>query len=45
MSNKKIPPEIRKAHGLNDNLARFSIGIENIDDLIEDVEQALASVA
>lgn len=41
MSNKKIPEDIRKAHGLSDGLVRFSVGIENIDDLIEDIDQAL----
>ncbi|HMO16723.1 MAG TPA: PLP-dependent aspartate aminotransferase family protein [Oligoflexia bacterium] len=44
MSNKKIPVEIREAHGLGDKLVRFSIGIEDFDDIIEDVEQALARV-
>jgi cystathionine beta-lyase/cystathionine gamma-synthase len=29
--------------GITDNLIRLSIGLENIDDLIEDLEQALRS--
>jgi cystathionine beta-lyase/cystathionine gamma-synthase len=41
MSNKKIPAEVRKANGLSDGLVRFSIGIEAIDDILEDIEQAL----
>jgi cystathionine beta-lyase/cystathionine gamma-synthase len=41
MSNKKIPAEVRRANGLADGLVRFSVGIENIDDLLEDLEQAL----
>ena len=41
MSNKKIPEEIRKANGLSDGLVRFSVGIEHIDDILEDIEQAL----
>ncbi|MCB0321029.1 MAG: PLP-dependent transferase, partial [Bdellovibrionales bacterium] len=41
MSNQKIPREIREKHGLVDGLVRFSIGIEDIKDLIGDLEQAL----
>lgn len=44
MSNKKIPENIRKANGLGDGLVRFSVGIEDIDDILEDVEQALGRV-
>ncbi|RJE88990.1 aminotransferase class I/II-fold pyridoxal phosphate-dependent enzyme [Paenibacillus sp. 1011MAR3C5] len=36
-----IPEEIRKAVGVDDRLLRFSVGIEHVDDLIEDLEQAL----
>lgn len=42
MSNKKIPQELRRKHGLEDGLVRFSVGIENIEDLIRDIDQALA---
>lgn len=41
MSNKKIPEKLRKANGLGDGLVRFSIGIEDIDDIITDIDQAL----
>lgn len=41
MSNKKIPKELREKHGLTEGLCRFSIGIEHIDDIIADLEQAL----
>jgi cystathionine beta-lyase/cystathionine gamma-synthase len=44
MSNKKIPENIRKANGLGDGLVRFSVGIEDIEDILEDVEQALGKV-
>lgn len=44
MSNKKIPEELRKANGLGDGLVRFSVGIEDINDILEDIEQALGSV-
>lgn len=38
-----IPEEIRKAIGVDDRLLRFSVGIEHIDDLIADLDQALSA--
>ncbi|MEK3884170.1 aminotransferase class I/II-fold pyridoxal phosphate-dependent enzyme [Paenibacillus sp. PL2-23] len=38
-----IPEEIRKAIGVDDRLLRFSVGIEHVDDLIADLEGALAA--
>jgi cystathionine gamma-synthase len=35
-----IPEEIRRAVGVDDRLLRFSVGIEHVDDLIEDLSQA-----
>jgi cystathionine beta-lyase len=40
MTHKSIPAEIRKASGINDSLIRLSVGIENAEDLIEDLKQA-----
>ena len=40
MTHASIPRDARKKIGLSDGLVRFSIGIENIDDLIEDFNQA-----
>ena len=37
-----IPPEMREALGIDDRLLRLSVGIEDIDDLLVDLEQALA---
>lgn len=37
-----IPLEIRQAIGVDDCLLRFSVGIEHVDDLIADLDQALA---
>jgi cystathionine gamma-synthase len=37
-----IPQDIRDAIGLNERLLRFSVGIEHVDDLIADLEQAFA---
>jgi len=42
MTHASIPAEIRRAQGLADGLVRLSVGIEHIDDLIADVNQALA---
>ncbi|MNW51089.1 Cystathionine gamma-synthase/O-acetylhomoserine (thiol)-lyase [compost metagenome] len=36
-----IPVEIREAVGVDDRLLRFSVGIEHVDDLIQDLSQAL----
>ncbi|NVN98551.1 MAG: PLP-dependent transferase [Geobacteraceae bacterium] len=35
-----IEPAKREALGINDRLLRLSVGIENVDDLIDDLEQA-----
>lgn len=37
-----IPSQERQAMGIVDGLVRFSVGIEHIDDIIADVDQALA---
>jgi cystathionine gamma-lyase len=42
MTHASIPREKRLAAGLNDGLVRLSVGIEDIDDLLADLEQALA---
>ncbi|WP_086350908.1 PLP-dependent transferase [Candidatus Enterococcus clewellii] len=36
-----IPKELRESYGLTDDLLRLSIGIEAVEDLIEDIQQAL----
>lgn len=41
MTHASIPKEERMKVGLNDGLIRLSVGIENVDDLIADLEQAL----
>jgi len=41
MSYYECPPEDRKAYGIYDNMIRLSCGIEDTDDLIEDLRQAL----
>ena len=41
MTHAAIPEDIRKAVGIVDELIRFSVGIEDADDLIEDLKQAI----
>ncbi len=41
MTHASVPPERRQAIGLPDSLVRISAGIEDPQDLIEDIEQAL----
>ena len=40
-SHKKVDPKIRKKLGISDNLLRFSVGIEDIDDLMLDLDKSL----
>ena len=42
MTHASIPEAIRKQVGITDELIRFSVGIEHIDDLLSDLEQAIA---
>jgi cystathionine beta-lyase/cystathionine gamma-synthase len=41
MTHGSIPKDIREARGLTDTLLRLSVGIEDIEDIIGDLEQAL----
>lgn len=41
MTHASIPKEIREKVGITDSLIRLSIGIEHIDDLLADLEQAI----
>jgi len=41
MTHASIPREERIKNGLNDSLIRISAGIEDADDLIEDLDQAI----
>ncbi|HAW78989.1 MAG TPA: cystathionine gamma-synthase, partial [Balneola sp.] len=40
MTHGSIPKEHREKAGLKDSLIRLSVGIEDIEDLIQDLEQA-----
>ena len=41
MTHASVPAEARAALGIVDGLVRLSVGIEDVDDLIEDLERAL----
>ena len=42
MTHSSIPREIREARGINDTLLRLSVGLEDIEDLLKDIDQALS---
>lgn len=41
MSHAAMPREVRHARGITDGLVRYSVGLEDIEDLIEDLDNAL----
>ncbi|HET6232755.1 MAG TPA: cystathionine gamma-synthase [Longimicrobiaceae bacterium] len=43
MTHASIPPEKRAAMGLSDGLVRLSCGVEDVEDLIADLDQALGT--
>ncbi|MFW5792822.1 MAG: trans-sulfuration enzyme family protein [Bacteroidota bacterium] len=44
MTHSKMEKESREKAGITDGLVRFSVGIENVEDIIEDIDQALAKI-
>ena len=42
MTHADVPPEDRRRRGLTDGLVRLSVGVEDVEDIILDLEQALA---
>jgi cystathionine beta-lyase/cystathionine gamma-synthase len=44
MTHASIPREERLKVGLTDSLIRLSVGVEDVDDLIEDLEKALQNI-
>ena len=44
MTHVEVPVEERHARGLTDGLVRISVGIEDVEDIIADLEQALEKV-
>ncbi len=41
MTHASVPPEMRAKIGITDGLIRLSVGVEDVDDLIADLDQAL----
>jgi cystathionine beta-lyase len=41
MSHAAMPKEVRAERGITDGLVRYSVGLEDINDLIEDLDAAL----
>lgn len=44
MTHSSMPKEVREAIGITDSLVRLSVGIEDLDDIIADLDQALLYV-
>jgi O-succinylhomoserine sulfhydrylase len=42
-THQRLTPEQRKVQGIDDGLIRISVGLEDPQDLIEDLEKALAA--
>lgn len=45
MSHASMDPAVREKAGINERVIRLSVGIEDVNDLIEDLDQALALVS
>jgi len=44
MTHASVAPEVRQRLGITDGLVRISVGIEDTDDIIADIDQALDKV-
>jgi cystathionine beta-lyase/cystathionine gamma-synthase len=44
MTHASIPADVRKQIGITDGLVRLSVGIEDVEDIIADLDHALAQV-
>ncbi|MCB1743516.1 MAG: PLP-dependent transferase [Gammaproteobacteria bacterium] len=42
MTHASLPPEVRAELGIDDSLVRLSVGVEDVDDLIAELDRALA---
>ena len=45
MTHGSVPPEVRAGLGIGDTLVRLSVGIEDVEDLIADLDNALGAVS
>lgn len=44
MTHASVPAEVRKSLGIDDSLVRLSVGVEDVDDLLWDLDQALSAI-
>lgn len=44
MTHSSVPPDVRKKIGITDGLVRLSVGIEDVEDLVADLDQALSHI-
>lgn len=44
MTHASVPPDVRQRIGITDGLIRISVGIEDVEDLIDDLDQALRKI-
>ncbi|GAB4454946.1 MAG: hypothetical protein OHK0036_18610 [Bacteroidia bacterium] len=44
MTHASVPSEEKKLYGITENMIRLSVGVENVNDLISDIEQALSKI-
>lgn len=44
MTHVKVPKPVREEIGITDGMLRFSVGLEDIEDLIADFDQAFAAL-
>lgn len=44
MTHVKVPKEVQKEVGISDGMLRFSVGLEESEDLIADFDQAFAAL-
>jgi cystathionine beta-lyase/cystathionine gamma-synthase len=41
MTHTSMPKEVRDRIGITDSLVRLSVGIEDVEDIVADIDQAL----
>ena len=44
MTHASMPPEVRERVGITEGLVRLSVGIEDVEDIIQDLDQALLAM-
>ena len=43
-THRRLPPEVRAAGGITDGVIRLSVGLEDVEDLVEDLDHALTAI-